>query len=381
MFHALLPVTPCSRVHRNYTSRASTVVFSTACISRRRSFISPAQVIYPVCGRETKLRPSMATPLVRQVRWIAHTCRSLSSFAKRSPRSHLAVALPVLICFTSVALVAQVPTPPVSLLRLFVTATDQQGMRVANLTKDDFIVVDNDSRQGPALLENDVQPIAALIMIDTSASMTGTFEPLVAATDRFFLGFRPQDQMRAGTFSDKVQVTSRFTHDSAEVTTDLQTLDFGYGSRLHDALVASLDLLTNQPGLRVLIVVTDGTDTTSRTTRSQVLARERMGDVVVYAIGLHTRYFDGQRMVSNAPGRDLEQFAEETGGRYFDVPRTEDLPITFTRILDELHAHYVLGFSPQSKDGKVHKLSVQVKRPGITVRSRRSYVAEQSASR
>jgi hypothetical protein len=71
----------------------------------------------------------------------------------------------------------------------------------------------------------------------------------------------------------------------------------------------------------------------------------------------------------------LKKLADETGGGYFELKRTDELGPTFSRVAQELHAQYVLGFSPQTLDGKVHTLEVRVLRPGFTARSRKSYVA------
>jgi Ca-activated chloride channel family protein len=71
----------------------------------------------------------------------------------------------------------------------------------------------------------------------------------------------------------------------------------------------------------------------------------------------------------------LKVVAEETGGGYFELTKTDELGPTFTRVAQELHSQYVLGFSPAALDGKIHKLEVRVKRPGVTARSRKSYVA------
>ena len=67
--------------------------------------------------------------------------------------------------------------------------------------------------------------------------------------------------------------------------------------------------------------------------------------------------------------------AEETGGGYFELEKSSDLAPTFTRVANELHSQYVLGFSPAALDGKVHRLIVRAKRPGMTVRARKSYLA------
>jgi Ca-activated chloride channel homolog len=71
----------------------------------------------------------------------------------------------------------------------------------------------------------------------------------------------------------------------------------------------------------------------------------------------------------------LKVVAEETGGGFFELTKKDELGPTFTRVAQELHSQYVIGFSPAALDGKIHKLEVRVKRPGLTARSRKSYVA------
>ena len=98
---------------------------------------------------------------------------------------------------------------------------------------------------------------------------------------------------------------------------------------------------------------------------------------MIDSVGLENEYFDGQRMVRASPDRALRRLSEETGGGHFILRYKERdrLGETFTRVAQELHSQYVLGFTPQAMDGKVHKLEVRVKQPGLTARSRRSYVA------
>ena len=75
------------------------------------------------------------------------------------------------------------------------------------------------------------------------------------------------------------------------------------------------------------------------------------------------------------PDPGLAKIAGESGGGYFELTSTADLASTFTRVADELHHQYVLGFSPAKLDGKIHKLEVRLKQNGMTARSRKSYLA------
>ena len=74
------------------------------------------------------------------------------------------------------------------------------------------------------------------------------------------------------------------------------------------------------------------------------------------------------------PDSGLKRMAEETGGGYFELDKTSDLAPTFTRVAQELHSQYVLGFTPTLLDGKLHRIMVKAK-SGMTVRARRSYLA------
>ena len=103
--------------------------------------------------------------------------------------------------------------------------------------------------------------------------------------------------------------------------------------------------------------------------------RAREKDVMVYAIGLETEYFNGQQRVRSSPDRGLKKLAEDTGGGYFELKKTADLGETFTRVAQELHSQYVLGFSPETLDGKIHKLDVRVKKAGMNARARKTYMA------
>jgi VWFA-related protein len=80
-------------------------------------------------------------------------------------------------------------------------------------------------------------------------------------------------------------------------------------------------------------------------------------------------------MVNSKPDSGLKKISDETGGGFFELKNTSDLAPTFTRVAQELHSQYVLGFTPMQLDGRVHKLTVRMKQPGMTARARRSYLA------
>jgi Ca-activated chloride channel family protein len=289
----------------------------------------------------------------------------------------LAAVMSTALVLTMVSSAQQQPTfkGGTQIVSVFATVTDAQRRLVPDLTKEDFEVLDNDKLQPLVFFLNETQPISVVVMLDTSASMTGTISLLRAAAEQFLIRLHPADKARVGAFNDKIQFSARFTSDRDELVSDVKDLDYGNGTKLYDALAASIDELKPIEGRRVVLVFTDGDDTASNIGLGKVIDRARAEEVMVYAIGFESVYFNGQRMVKTRPDRGLRRLADETGGGYFELDKKGDLAPTFTRVAQELHSQYVLGFTPTQLDNRIHKLNVRVKQAGMTARARRSYLA------
>jgi Ca-activated chloride channel family protein len=246
---------------------------------------------------------------------------------------------------------------------------------VPDLQQSDFSIADNAKPTDVSLFSNESQPFTAVVMLDTSASMTANLKLLNQAAEQFLLRLLPVDKAQVGAFNDKIQLSGTFTNNRDELIGELNELFFGNPTRLNDGIAAGLDALQGVDGRRVVLVFTDGEDTASRASFKNVLERARDEEVMVYAIGLESEYFNGMRIVRSRPSRDLRKISDETGGGYFELTRTADLAPTFSRVAQELRSQYLLGFAPASLDGKVHKLDVKVNRAGMTVRARKSYLA------
>jgi Ca-activated chloride channel family protein len=291
-------------------------------------------------------------------------------------------ALPLaLAIFACVTLAAQQPPATfragTQVVSMFVTVADAQKRLVPDLMQDDFEIYDNDKLQTISLFDNSIRPITVVVMLDTSGSMTLTIDLLKQAAEQFLIRLLPEDKARVGAFNDKIQFSSHFTNDRDELVGDVKDLDYGNGTRLWDAVNASLDELKPVEGRKVVLIFTDGDDTQSRTKLGDVTDRARNEEVMIYAIGLESHYVDpaSGRMVRSKPDRGLRRIADETGGGYFELTKTSELAPTFTRVAAELHSQYVIGFAPPQLDGRVHKLAVKMKQTGLTARARRSYVA------
>jgi len=258
---------------------------------------------------------------------------------------------------------------------IYATVVDSGGRLVPDLQRGDFSILDNGKPAELSLFSNESQPFTAVVMLDTSASMTANLKLLNRAAEQFLLRLLPVDKAQVGAFNDKIQLSGTFTNNRDELIGALNDLYFGNPTRLNDGIAAGLDALQGIDGRRVVIVFTDGEDTSSRLGFKTVMERARDEEVMVYSIGLESEYFNGVRVVRSRPSRDLKKISDETGGGYFELLKTADLAPTFTRVAQELRSQYLIGFAPAALDGKVHKLEVKVSRPGMTVRARKSYLA------
>jgi len=285
---------------------------------------------------------------------------------------------------------------------VYVTVTDADGRLVPDLGQDDFEIYDNGKPQTISIFANDIQPIMVVMMLDRSGSMVDNFRRVQEAAEQFVTRLLPADKARIGSFSYRIQVDPRtFTSDRNELLRILyKELQEPGPTPLWNAISVGMTALTRQEGRRVVLVFTDGADRpgNDRSTNislGDLMKRAREEDVMVYGVGLAGRVAMGgmgrrgggwgryppppgggsPAGRTQKPDAGLSKLAAESGGGYFELESTDDLGATFARVADELHRQYAMGFSPEKLDGKTHKIEVRVKRPEMTARARKSYVA------
>ena len=289
-----------------------------------------------------------------------------------------AVLVGTVVAGSSLARAQQQPTfrSGTQFVPLFTTVTDAQGRLVPDLDRDQFTILDNGKPQNVTVFENETQPFTAVVTLDFSASMTANIERLKQATEQFLIRMLPTDKAQVGAFSDKIQFSGTFTSDRDDLIGALRDLQFGNPTRLYDAVYESIDLLADRDGRKVVVVFTDGDDTASRRGLGGTLDYARDKEVMIYSIGLESEIMLAPgRVQRTRPDRGLRKLSEETGGGYFELKKTDDLGPTFTRVVQELHSLYTIGFNPAALDGKEHRLDVRMKQTGMTARARKSYVA------
>jgi Ca-activated chloride channel homolog len=253
-------------------------------------------------------------------------------------------------------------------VHVYATVQGRDGRLVPDLTRDDFRIFEDGHERPLAVFDNTPQAITVAVLFDMSNSMAKQYLVLRAAANAFVAALWPADRARIGAFGLEVSISPLLTSDKAVLQRVLdEELWPGGPTPLWHATDLAMTTLDDEPGRRVVLLFTDGQDSqlfvpgTLKTTRRHA---ER-GGFMIYAIGL--------------PGRELADeasaLAEDTGGGHFVVGSEDDLAGTFTRVVDELHHQYVLGFRSDLVDGRPHTIEVKTTRSGTKVRARKSYVA------
>lgn len=295
----------------------------------------------------------------------------------RRHRLHLALAA-TLLC-SAATFAQQSFKSGARMVAIYATVVDSSGRLATNLPQDAFTIYDNGKPQPIALFANDPQPITMTVMLDTSGSMSPNVDLVRRATMALVSYLKPDDQVRLGTFGGRITLSPAFTNNGDDLARFVwERMRPGGGTPLWDAVDIAMDTLMEKTGRRVVLVFTDGKDSQSRLKLKDAMRRAEQQEFMVYAIGCWGTENGGRFPMSpkfEKPDDGLKKIADDTGGGYTELQWSDDLSASFQRVAEELHSQYVIGFAAEKADGKLHKLEVKVNQKGLTVRTRKSYVA------
>lgn len=270
----------------------------------------------------------------------------------------------------------------VKLVRVVTTVKNSTGQLVGDLAKEDFQILDNGVPQKLAVFEHHTeQPLSVAVMIDTSASTGIDLKYELDSVNRFlralFKEGNTEDSAALFAFNWQTTLLAGYTHRPEALEHALRGLRSEGGTSLYDALYLVSGGLADREGRHVMIVVTDGGDTTSSKDFHAALRAAQLADAVVYPILVVP--------ISNDPGRNvggenaLTMLAAGTGGRVFAPSIGPDLDAAFIEIIRDLRTQYLLGYYPKgvplTKD-PYHRLEVKVRRPELQVSARSGYYGE-----
>ena len=253
---------------------------------------------------------------------------------------------------------------------VYATVTDREGRLVPDLTRGDFRILDNGRPVQITTFSNDPQPITVAVMLDMSGSMTSRFLRVRESTLHFVEALRPSDRAAIGTFGHEIAISPMLTADTEVLKRVVEEEVWpGGGTPLWNAIYVAMNALAREPGRRVVLVLTDGSDTGSlpgHSAREDLVRRRARDDsFMIYAVGMEGTGLRGS----------MGEMADETGGGRFELKRDADLSATFARVAEELRRQYLIGFTPAALDGREHRLDIQVAGEGLVPRARRSYIA------
>ncbi len=281
----------------------------------------------------------------------------------------------------------------VNVVDVFFTVT-QRGKFVANLRPDEFILLENNRPESIRYFSEDSQaPLSLAVMIDTSDSEALELSREVKVATEFFQKvLAPGDKALVVTFDSFIDMRQDFTEerdslvravtgsasDVEQHTTVLETNPTPKfrSTALYDAVSAVTSRrFKDRPGRKAMIIITDGMDQNSRTTRKQAIEAALRAETTCYVLLVVNSLVRGDP--TYAGERNMQELVQQTGGRLFLVDqKLKVLPAALSQIATELRHQYSIGYTPHDANmcGEFRHIVVKARR-GLNVRARRGYYA------
>ncbi len=266
------------------------------------------------------------------------------------------------------------------------------GRLVRGLAADDFELRDDGVVQAVSEVELEQIPLNLILVFDTSGSVAGErMRALLDAGRSVLEDLREPDRAALLSFSTRVRLLAPLTPSRVQIRAAMATLEARGATSLRDAAFAALALREADPGRTLLLIFSDGEDTSSWLRAAAVLEAAKRTDAVVYAVAISeqqrsvTTFSRGgstsvartQVTTVNKAGKFLDGLAEETGGRVLFASSDRELRSTFNQTLAEFRDRYVLSYTPADvAPTGWHRLEVKLKKKSGKVTARRGYFAE-----
>lgn len=273
-------------------------------------------------------------------------------------------------------------TSAVDLVHFGVSVVDKHGEPVTGLTRDDFEIVENGTKQSMRFFAagepDNAPPLHLGLLLDTSESMADDLNDARGAAIKFVNQVSPASDVTLVDFDTEVRV-ARFGPESyPRLVERIRARKADGMTALYDAIGVYLQGAQGQDGRKILVVYTDGGDTTSSLTFQDALDMLKASDVTVYAIGYTEHEGSGSRFMKQRA--DLEQFAKLTGGLAVFPASGRDLDAAFENIRKQIAARYALGYisSDQTANGAWRNVEIRLLRKdlkGAKLRTRAGYFA------
>lgn len=255
------------------------------------------------------------------------------------------------------------------------------------LTNDDFVVSIDGRPAAIASITPPPTPLTILLLLDKTISMEtyGEIDDDVAKS--FVPALQAGDRARLGGIASRFALAPAFSSNPREIlATGRSAVAFrkeerGGPSPIWDAMERALDAIAPEPGLRAILLVSDGRGTGNRTSLAAVGDRAISSGVVVDVLSEALPVILRQSETTAArvrPGLVLEEMARATGGLIVPVDPTPSTVLppagpTLVRFVNDLRGMYTIAVPAEGPPGSVHRVDVTITRPGLTARTRRAY--------
>jgi len=265
----------------------------------------------------------------------------------------------------------------VALVNVVLSVLDRNNHFVNGLKADDFTVFEDHQPQKVEYFSvlgkgNDI-PLTIALLVDTSGSVKDKlqYEKRTAADFLHAVLRRNKDLALLIQFDSDVNLVQDFTQNPNDLIEALDTLRAGNSTALYDAIFLAVDeKLRHETGRKVIVVITDGDDTSSKLRKEAAIEAAQKNDVIIYGIGVRGDF--------GANFGVLKKFADETGGSFFSPrARLAEMEAAFRSINEELQGQYSLAYTSTNKrrDGAFRAIEIRPKVGGLRVRARKGYYA------
>src|SRR3954468_11893422 len=254
----------------------------------------------------------------------------------------------------------------VNLVNVFVTVTDQRGAPVGGLTKDNFLLKEDDHEQTIKIFDREsAVPLSIALAIDTSLSTRRDLPLEQASAKRFAHGIlRPSDALSVYAFSETVrEATPGYTSDLKRIDESIDHIRVGAATALYDAIFLASRSLDHRKGRKVIVLITDGGDTISKVDYKEAVRASIEAEAIVYSIIVVPIESSAGREIGGEHA--LIQLSEDTGGKYYYATSVAQLDEAFRKISDELRTQYLLAYYPSEHASFSDFRRIEVKATGV----------------
>ena len=303
----------------------------------------------------------------------------------------------------------------VDTVSIYATVRSSDGHLVTDLTRDDFEIKDDGVIREVTNFSREIVPITVVMLLDMSGSQEAGVTWLRKGAAAFVNRMLAADRARIGTFGIEIALSPRLTSDQVYLHRVLREEIWpGGNTPLWEAMDLGMSSIASEQGRRVILALTDGFDSvprplaanaplnmadtrTATTAATQALkgaqavfsdpaASGRYGVVrtraeregfMVYAVGHQPAQssVSGLTTQAIALSNEIRALAVDSGGGFRTPADADNAATALSDVADELHHQYLIGFPSTALDGKIHRLEIKVKRGGMTVQARKSYLA------